>query len=43
MKANSSLNESLIPNKKETNCPDINRLLTESYPDETANGMCKNG
>lgn len=40
MKANFSLNESLIPNRKETNLP---KLLREHYPDDTANGMCKNG
>lgn len=36
-KANFSLNESVI-----TSWPDINRLLTESYPEDTANGTCKN-
>lgn len=36
-KANFSLNESVI-----TSWPDINRLLTEPYPEDTANGTCKN-
>lgn len=43
MKANSSLNESLIPKKTRPTCPDINRLIREPYSDDTANGMCKNG
>lgn len=43
MKANSSLNESLFLKKRRPTCPDIHRLIREPYPDDTANGMCKNG
>ena len=38
MKANFSLNESLI-----RSWPNINRLITEPYPEDTANGTCRNG
>lgn len=36
MEANFSLKESLIPS-----CPDINRLITEPYTEDTANARAK--